>query len=233
MASAFTLAVQGGTIHTVPLAHLGRMQDLVSELGAASYPLFLRLGAVRHTELQPVTVLALLTEVEKFSPLIADRPVAGVSFYDAAGQELGRISGGVTELPLAQTKEAALAVTPEGIRVVVEQFPPPVGFRSGPGLESGWFECYFASLELTPDGALGRRMAAMGGSGTAVRLPNLPPIPPATKWHQSRVSSGVPVASVAFTPLPASEAFRDILHAITAACTESLRLKRPLRMDRG
>lgn len=233
MASAFTLAVQGGTIHTVPLAHLGRMQDLVSDLGVAAYPLFLRLGAVRHTEMQPVTVLALLTEVERFTPLIADRLVAGVTFYDEQGQALGQISGGVTELALAQSKEGALSVTPQGIRVLIDQFPPPVGFRSGPGLESGWFECYFSSLQLTPEGTLGTRMAAMGGSGTPVRLPSLPPLPPATKWHQSRVSSGVPVASVAFTPTPATEAFRDILHAVTAACTESLRLKRPLRLDRG
>jgi hypothetical protein len=70
----------------------------------------------------------------------------------------------------------------------------------------------------------------MGGSGAPVRLPDLPPLPPVTRWHYARVAGSPAVAVVQFTSTPAEEVFRDLLHALDAACVESLRLRRPLRI---
>lgn len=232
MRQALTLAVSGATTHTLPLHRLNALQDLISEFGTETYPLSLRLGAVRVAELQPVTARALLAEVEKFVPLIQGRLVPGVTFYDAQGEQVGGIYGGLTEAHIAATAESALSVTSVGIRVAMRQFPPPVGFRSDPTLESGWFACYFEALQHGPEGSTGRRTPAMGGSGAPVTLDNLPPLPPPTRWDYSRVAGSVAVSTTEFTETPAEEVYRDLLHALTSACTDSLRLRRPLRIGR-
>ena len=66
MRQRLSLAVQGGTAHMVPIHRLQALQSLVGELGAEAFPLFLRLGAVRLAEFQPVTARTLLAEMEKF-----------------------------------------------------------------------------------------------------------------------------------------------------------------------
>jgi len=225
-----TLSVSGGTTHTVPMDHLHRLQALVSEFGADGYPLFLRAGAVRNAELQPVTARAFLAEVEKFTPLITGRRVPGLSFRSAQGLEIGSIHGGQEVRPIAANDACSVSMTGQGIRVAIHQFPPPVGFRSNPTLQSGWYECYFQSLQHTQSGTLGERTPAMGGSRSLVPLPDLPEMPPPTKWDDAKVSSGAEVAATEFTETSAEEAFRDLLHAITAACNEALRLRRPLRI---
>lgn len=229
---ALTLSVYGGTAHAIPMAHVHRLQALISELGADLYPLSLRLGTVRLAELQPVTARALLAELEKVVPLLKGRRIPAVSFQDAHGMELGGIFGGPGGTEIAVTAESQLSVTPHGIRVVVRQFPPPVGFRSGPTLESGWFECYFERLHHGPDAATGQRTPAMGGSGAPVVLEGLPPLPPATRWDFARVAGQVSVAVTEFVETPAEVVFRDVLHAVMSACTESLRLKKALRIGR-
>ncbi|MFZ5817091.1 MAG: hypothetical protein ACOY93_17660 [Bacillota bacterium] len=211
---------------------LHSLQSLISEFGAETYPLFLRLGAVRALELQPVTARALLGEVERFQPLLGGRRIPGLSFLDARGQEIGGIYGGPDSAEIAATDEASLAVTADGIRVVLRQLPPPVGFRSSPALETGWYECYFESIQFGPPGPTGRRTPDMGGSGAPVALPDLPPLPPLTRWHFARTANTAQIAAIVFTETPAEAVFRDLLHALTAACTESLRLRRPLRLAR-
>lgn len=227
-----SLAVMGGTMHTLPLYRLHRMQAFISELGAETYPLFLRLGAVRSVELHPVVARSLLAEVEKFLPLIGGRRVPGILFYDAQGHGVGGLYGGVNDAVVAEDDNSRLSITAEGIRVMVRQFPPPVGFRSGPALESGWFECYFESLRFAEKEASGRRTPAMGGSGAPVPLGHLAPLPPATRWDFARTAGITVVRAAEFTETPAEEAYKDLLHAITAACNESLRLRRPLRVER-
>ncbi|MFZ5825948.1 MAG: hypothetical protein ACOY94_16760 [Bacillota bacterium] len=232
MRQRLSLAVQGGTAHIVPIHRLHPLQVLVSELGAEAYPLFLRLGAVRNAEFQPVTARALLAEMEKFLPQIHSRRIPGVSFHDAQEREVGSIYGGEEERVLLSSDEALLSISARGIRVLLRQFPPPVGFRSHPGLENGWFECHFQSIRYDPDGATGLRTPAMGGSGAPVPLGRLPDLPPATRWDFARVAGAVEVPRMEFTETPAEEAYRDLLHAITAACNDSLRLRRVLRIGR-
>lgn len=231
MRQALTLVVQGGTTHTAPMHRLTALQALISEFGADASPLFLRLGA-RRAELQPVTTRALLAEVERFLPLIHGRPIPGISFQDAQEREIGGIYGGTEQREIARSEKGRLWVTDQGIRVAVHQFPPPVGFRSHPHLESGWFQCYFQSLHHSPDGTTGRRTPAMGGSGAPVALTLLPPLPPVTRWDFARVAGNTQVATTVFTETVVEEAYRDLLHAITAACNESLRMRRPLRIGR-
>lgn len=232
MRRALNLAVQGGTGHTVPMHRLTALQALVGEFGSDAYPLFLRLGAVRLAEFQPVTARALLAEIDKFLPLIHTRRIPGVSFQDAQQREVGGIYGGEEERVIVSTDEALLSVSGKGIRVLLRQFPPPVGFRSNPDLESGWYECYFQSLRHSPDGTTGLRTPAMGGSGAPVPLDALPALPPATRWDFALVAGKAEVRSTEFTESPAEEAYRDPLHAVTAACTECLRLRRVLRIVR-
>lgn len=232
MRQPLTLAVQGGTTHTIPMAHVNRLQAVISEFGAEIYPLFLRLGAIRRVEMQPVVARSLLAELEKAVPLMKGKRMPGVSFRDSEGNELGGIFGAPDGSDIASAQEAHLSVTPRGIRAVVQQFPPPVGFRSAPTLESGWFECYFESLHFTPDAVTGRRTPAMGGSGAPVSLQGLPSLPPVTRWDYSRVAGQVSVAVAEFVESPAEEVFRDVLHAVMSACNESLRLKRVLRIGR-
>lgn len=232
MRQALTLAVQGGTTHAIPMGHVNRLQALISEFGADTYPLFLRLGAVQRVELQPVTARSLLAELEKALPLMKGRRMPGASFQDAHGNELGGIYGGPDGADIAATDEGRLSVTPRGIRLVLRQFPPPVGFRSNQDLESGWFECYFASLHHSPAGTTGVRTPAMGGSGAPVSLQGVPALPPATRWDFSKVAGQVSVAVTEFVEAPVEEVFRDVLHAVMSACNESLRLKKVLRIGR-
>lgn len=232
MRQVLTLAVQGGTTHIVPMHLLGALQALVCEFGSEAYPLFLRLGAVRRAEFQPVTARALLAEIEKFLPLIHTRRIPGITFQDTQQREVGSIYGGSEERVILSSDQVLLSISGKGIRVLLRRFPPPVGFRSNPHLESGWFECYFQSLRHGPEGTAGLRTPAMGGSGAPVPLDGLPTLPPATRWDFARVAGTVEVTSTKFTETPAEEAYRDLLHAITAACNESLRLRRVLRIGR-
>ncbi len=232
MRQLLSLTVAGGTTHTVPMDRLLRLQALVSEFGTDTYPLFLRMGAVQEVHLQPVTARALLAEVEKFMPRMRGRRVPGLSFRDAQGREIGVMHGGPEPRMVAENAGCVLSLTEQGIRVVLRQFPPPVGFRSSPALESGWYECFFERLQHTPSGVLARRTPAMGGSGNPVALANLPNLPPPTRWDESKVATGATVAVTELIETPAEGAFRDVLHAVTAACNEGLRLRRPLRIRR-
>jgi len=216
----------------VPLDHLARMQDAIEILGAEVYPLLMRLGAVRTAELQPVVARSLLGEVEQVTPRLGLQPVPTLTFLDGAGSPLGSIFGGAGETEVARASEGILSLTAAGIRIALRRFPPPVGFRSDSGVARGWYVCYFSSLTFTPEGARGLRTPEMGGSGAPVALPGLPPLPPVTRWHQASVAGSPEVAQAVFATTPADEVFRDLLHAITAACLESLRLRQPLRVER-
>lgn len=222
----FTVPEGGGRL--VPKDHLARLQALVTEFGEGQYPLLLRLGDQRCTELQPVGARALLAEVGRFEPRLEGVNLPGIAFYDEAGRTLGGVFGGPREYTLCETEESRIDISPGGIRVLVRELPPPVGFRSRPSLERGWFECYFSSLRHAGTESTGLRTEAMGGSGRPVQLPHLPPLPPATRWHWAHVSGQAVVASSQYIETPAREAFRDLLHALTAACSDSLRLRRPL-----
>lgn len=230
MPQRLTLSVSEGTTHVIPFGHLTRLQVMAANQGEARFPLIIRLGAVRDITFQPVTVLAIHTELRNLVPRIQGSPIPGVRFQAADGAELGGYDGGDGEMVIARTDDAQLSITSAGIRIVVHQFPPPVGFRSGPGLEPGWYECHFDSLQFGADEVTGSRTQAMGGSGAPIRLSRLPGLPPATRWHHARVAGAPTVAVVQFTSTPAEEVFRDLLHALDAACVESLRLKRPLRV---
>ncbi|WP_374712533.1 hypothetical protein [Symbiobacterium terraclitae] len=233
MRQQLLLEAAGGTRHVVPLAHLVRMQDAIEILGADPYPLLMRLGAVRTAELQPVVAGSLLREVERVTPRLGQLPVPTLTFLDGAGAPMGAFYGGPDETEIARTDDGVVSLTAEGIRIALRRFPPPVGFRSDPGVARGWYVCCFSSLAFGPEGAQGRRTPGMGGSGAPVALPGLPPLPPVTRWHQASVAGSPAVASAVFATTPAAEVFRDLLHAITAACQEALRLRQPLRAERA
>jgi len=222
------LEVAGSTLRTVPLAQLVRMQGAVELLGADAYPTFMRLGAAGRLELQPVAAGSLLIEVERATERLGRQPVPTLTFMGEGGAVLGAMYGGHDTTEVAGSDDGQIAVTAEGIRVLLRRFPPPVGFRSEPGVARGWFVCYFSALAFGPDGAWGTRTPAMGGSGAPVAMPGLPPLPPVTRWHQANVAGSPAVAAAVFTTTPAAEVFRDLIHAVTAACQDSLRLKRPL-----
>lgn len=228
MPQRLILNVPEGTTHVIPFDQLTRMQVIVGTLGELRFPLLIRLGAVRAIKYQPVTVQAIHTELKRLVPHLTDRPVPGVAFLGESGAELGGYHGSEGEMTIARSDDARVSVTPDGIRVVLHLVPPPVGFRSAPDLESGWYACLFTSLRYGPEGTAGTRTPAMGGSGVPVQLPNLPALPPVTRWHHARVAGAPEVAAMQFTSTPAGVVFRDLLHALDAACLESLRLKRPL-----
>lgn len=223
--------VSGGTEHLIPLTHLTRLQEAVEFIGAEAFPLFMRLGAVDAMQLQPVRAGVLLDETERIGRQIAKQQVPTLAFRSASGAALGAFFGGQEETTVAHSENALVSVTPRGIRIALRQFPPPVGFRSVPGLERGWFACFFAALQFTVDGVQGLRTPEMGGSGAPVILPELPPLPPVTRWHQAFVAGRPDVAEARFTFTPAAEVFRDVLHALTAATQEALRLRRPLQIE--
>ncbi|HYG58203.1 MAG TPA: hypothetical protein VD902_09110 [Symbiobacteriaceae bacterium] len=225
------LAVQGGTAHALSGQQMAAFQRIIAELGADRFPLFLRLGATERLRVQPVTARSLLAELESFIPDLSEVDVPGLSFRDGSGAELGRMySRGLSEA-LVRGSDAAYGPMPEGIRVVVKGFPPPPGFRSGPGLEPLHYECYFRELRVTTGDWQGVRTAEMGGSDMPVPLPQLP-VPPVTQWDVARVAGRPAVAVIAFTRTPANEVYRDLIHAFTSACNESLRLKAPLEYRR-
>lgn len=225
------LSVPGGTTHIIPLARLHALQSLVGALGAQTYPLFLRTGATQAVQMQPVTARSLLAEVEKFIPLLAHSRLPALAFFNRDGEEIGSLYGSPEQMVVARDERTTVAIAPQGIRVVVRRFPPPVGFRSAPGLPSGEYECYFQVLQHGPEGTTGLRTPAMGGTGTPVPL-ELPPMPPPARWDTARVATPETVSATEFAERPAEEVFRDLWHALTSACTESLRLKRPLQIVR-
>jgi hypothetical protein len=222
------LQVPGGNTYTLSLARVKSLQAVVAGLEAVAYPLFLRVGARPTAQLQPVTARTLLAEVERFAPLLNGLAISGIRFRDGAETVLGCIYAG----PEGDEVAPGLHTSPAGIRVVVAEFPPPVGFRSGPGMVAGRYECYFREIRRDPDGRwLGFRTAAMGGSGAPVELPGLA-IPPATRWDIAAVSGKPNVVALESVETPAAEVFRDIIHGFVTASTESLRLRVPLEIRR-
>lgn len=232
MHQLFTLTVSGGTTHTLRLSHLESLQALVAGLGSEAYPLVIRLGGSPKAQVQPVTSRALLAEVEHFLPLLARVAVPCLVFRDADGQLLGGMYGPPEQRPHALADhDMSLAPTTDGIRIVLRQMPPPVGFRSRGDLPAGVYECYFRQIVHGPEGWMGIRTEAMGGSGAPVPLPDIT-LPPVTRWDFAHTSGKPVVALVACVNVPAPEAFKDVLHSLHSAFTESLRLKLPLRMRR-
>ncbi|MFB5083856.1 hypothetical protein [Symbiobacterium thermophilum] len=223
-------SVPGGTEHLIPFAHLSRMQEAVELLGAEDFPLLMRLGAVDGLRLQPVRAGVLHDEALRASQRLVAHQVPTLTFHSPSGAALGSLFGGQGEADVAASDSARVSLTPRGIRIALRQFPPPVGFRSTPGLERGWFACFFASLRFGEDGICGLRTPEMGGSGAPVLLPELPKFPPVTRWHRAFVAGRPDVAEVRFAFTPAQDVFRDVLHALTAATQESLRLKRALEI---
>jgi len=225
------LAVPGGTTHTVSRIQLEALQDIVTELGADTFPLFLRLGSTSRWRMQPVTARSLLAEVEKFSRGLGLRLIPGLSFRDADGAELGNMYARASSGPLVASDQVQLTPTPAGIQLVAQGFPPPPGFRSRPSLPPLHYECYFTEIRSTGQGWSGTRTPDMGGSGAPVALPAIP-LPPATQWDHSRVAGRPGIWSVLYVETPASEVYRDLVHAVDTACNESLRLKVPLEFRR-
>lgn len=223
------LAVTGANTHLIPRPHLEQLQALVTELGAARFPLFFRLGGQGLTRMQPITARSLLSEVEEFLARLADQTVPALLFADSQQRVLGGMLGRPDGARLAGSDLLAMAVTDEGIRLTLTQFPPPVGFRSGPGLKAGTYLCYFDQITRTPDGFAGLRTIAMGGSGAPVALPDLP-LPPVTAWDFAAVAGKPSVAELRFMRMPVKDAYRDALHALVTATNDSIRLKVPLQI---
>lgn len=224
------LSVPGGNLHTIPMHRLHALQSIVSDVGAERSPLFLRMAATPLARIQPVTARALLAEIEAFGPRLTEIDSAGIVFLDARANELGRIYARANDEPIT-ADPVQVSVTDQGIRLVVADFPPPVGFRSAPGMAPGHYECYFTELLHGSTGWTGVRTEAMGGSGSPVPLPALA-LPPVTRWDYSRVAGAPEVRGARFFRIPASDAFHEVVHAVEAACTESLRLKQPLQIKR-
>lgn len=221
------LSVQGGTTHMLPKTPLTALQSVVEDLGADTYPLFLRLGGAPITRMQPVTARALLREVEKFREELRWRLIPGVQFRDAAGAELGSMYTVPGSPVLMTAEDLTLSVTSEGIRLLMKAFPPPVGFRSRPGLPPLHYECFFQEIQVSGADYVGIRTADMGGGDKPVTLPPIP-LPPVTRWDTARVAGKPAVASLLYVETPAPEVYRDLLHAFVSACEDSLRLKVPL-----
>jgi hypothetical protein len=230
MHQLFSLTVPGANTHTLRLSHLESLQAIIVGLGAEAYPLVVRLGGSPKAQVQPVTSRALLAELEHFLPLLAKVAMPCLVFRDADGRLLGGMYGPPEERPRTLTDhDMSLAPTTDGIRMVLRQMPPPMGFRSSADLPAGVYECYFRQVMHGPEGYMGVRTEAMGGSGAPVPLPDLE-LPPITRWDFAHTSGKPVVDQVEFVNVPAPEAFKDVLHSLESAFTESLRLKLPLRM---
>lgn len=222
------LNVEGGTLHVIPLERLESLQSVMDEFGAEAFPLFLRLGGPKHGGLQPVTARALLAEIEKVIPRLGDVRIPGILFRGADGAELGSAYAKPGGRPLAGIDGMALYVTPQGIRVTTTEIPPPAGFRSGPEMPAGEYECFFSRIAKQATGWIGDRTLRMRGSGAPVPLLRLP-LPPVTRWDHARTAGTPAVAALELVETPAADVYRDPLHALISACTEALRLKRPLQ----
>lgn len=222
------ITVPGANAHVLSLTELEALQAIVAELGAISYPLFLRVGAAKLSNLQPVTARAILAEIERALPHLTEELIPGVQFLGADGAELGAMFARAGETPLAVDATSLLDATPDGLRMVVNYLPPPAGFRSRPGLASGHYECFFKEIRLGTAGYEGIRTVAMGGADYPVTLPSVP-LPPVTKWDHARVSGRPIVARLLFARRPATEAYQTLLHGLMSACNDAVRLKVPLQ----
>jgi hypothetical protein len=220
--------VPGANAHVLSMVELEALQAIVGELGAISYPLFLRLGAAKLSSLQPVTARAVLAEIERAMPHLAEELIPGVQFLGADGAELGAMFARAGDTPLAADPSSLLDATPDGLRMVVSYLPPPAGFRSRPGLAARQYECFFEEIRLGDAGYVGIRTAAMGGAEYPVTLPPLP-LPPVTQWDHARVSGRPIVDRLLFTRRPATEVYQTLLHGLISACNDSVRLKAPLQ----
>jgi hypothetical protein len=152
--------VPGGTAHILSVTQLTALQAIVEDLGAEGYPLFLRLGGTPRARMQPVTARALLAEIEKFSGHLRGRLIPGLSFVDEQGEQLGYMYSRPSKGDLVQGEKVSLTPTPEGIRVTVQGFPPPPGFRSRPGMPPSTTNATSASCGP----------AAPAGTGSGPRL---------------------------------------------------------------
>lgn len=231
MRSLCQFSVRGGTTHVVSAVLLDALQEAVTDLGAEAYPLFLRMGGAPDFRLQPVQARMLLGEVERFSAALRMLLIPGIGLNDRDGAELGRMFRLREGQGLSQNEQLSLAATPEGIRIVASGFPPPVGFRSAAGLKPLHYECYFQELRFDGAAWQGIRTEEMGGGDRPVPLPNVP-VPSVTRWDVARVAGKPAIASILYVETPAPEVFRDILHALTAACEESLRFRVPFVFHR-
>lgn len=227
MLPRYRIVVRGGTTFPVSTIHMEALQEVVTLTGADTSPLFIRLFATQEIRMQPVTARALLAEIEAFTPKLEPWRIPGIAFRNDAGEELGRMYTRGTGKPLIKTDRLTLLPTYEGIHLLVKQFPPPVGFRSRPDLPAGFYECYFRRLLAADDQMRGERTEEMGGSGSLVALPEIK-FPPATQWDYSRVAGRPHIAEAVFIETPALTVYQDVLHAVSTACLESLRLKAPV-----
>lgn len=230
MRQRFLLMVPGGSTHSVSLVRLESLQRIAADAGADRFALFLRISRVRSLTLQPVTARMLLAEAEGLVPELEGLVVPGIRVRGAGDQELGIILALADNGEIAGGSTLRMYATLDGIRLVVKAVPPPVGFRSEPGLATGEYVCYFRTLVAGAEGWQGYRTEAMGGSGAPVALPEVP-VPPPVRWDSAKEAGAPVVAALEPIAVPAAEVYRDILHAFISASTESLRLKRPLTLQ--
>jgi len=219
-------AVHGSNDYVVPLNHLELLQHIVAETGTTLFPLLLRLGGKYPVRMQPVVARALLAEWEIAQANLVNSRICALYFRDANGSKLGGFFP-TDNSPTFGTAERLVQSTAEGVRVSVRQLPPPIGFRSGPRMGRGWYECYFRRLERQGENWIGYRTAEMGGSGEPVTV-KLPPVPPVTRWDFARTAGTPEVTTIEGTSTPVLELLSNVVHALETSCNDSLRLKRPL-----
>lgn len=227
-----TLTVPGGNTYLILGSHLEALQHQGASLGNTLVPILLRLGMPGTVTLQPVTARQLLAEIDGLAERSRNDHFPAVQFLDHQQTRLGEMVAWTAETTICNDKTTRLLISEQGIRVIVQDFPPPVGFRTGPGLARGEHECYFTQLRRQGDGWLGERTGEMGGTGAPVPL-TLPPLPPPSRWDFARVVTGEVLWSIRHVPSPVPEALSDLIHAMGSACTDSLRLRHPLRITVG
>jgi len=227
------LTVEGADPRHLALDRLEALEELVRDLGAEAYPFFLRIAASLRGSLQPVACRSLLQELLSLTERMQAITVPCLLFRGRDGALLGGMYAPPSRSPQVVAPRGVIRIfpTPDGIRAVAAQLPPPVGFRSTEGLASGHYECYVERIERRDDGYLGWRTKAMGGSGAPVALPGLH-LPPVTQWDFAHVHGKPAVARVDLATIPFAEAFADVLHGLRSACEDSLRLKMPLEYYR-